>query len=231
MNCIIVDDIAADRAVIERFCKRSGLFDHVKGFAEPTRAIKHLREHDVDLIFLDIHMPKLSGFDFLSTLQEPPCIIFISNDDATATRAFEVDAIDFLLKPVSFQRFLKAVQKAADFNLSKAEAKHARGNANELFIKEGTKYFKLHLDTIYYIEALGDYVKFVTAEGEFVVHSTMKKTLENLPDENFMKVHRSFIVNIVHINDLKKDEIDLLGCKIPVSKVNQEALKKKLKIN
>lgn len=228
MNCIIVDDVSSDRAAIERFCLRSELFDSVEAFEEPTRAIKYLRENVVDLVFLDVHMPKLSGYDFLNTLYYPPAVIFISNDDTNAPKAFDFDAIDFLLKPISYKRFLQAVQRAADHKRSKMATINPVTDQNELFVKEGSQYVKLDVDQIRYIEALGDYVKFVTSEGEHVVHSTMKKTLENLPDKSFMKVHRSFIINVNFIHDVRKNEIDLGGIKVPVSKANRDALKKKL---
>ncbi|UZO82255.1 LytTR family DNA-binding domain-containing protein [Aquimarina sp. ERC-38] len=238
MNCIIIDDEETARAIIEQLCTQvDDLVVHAS-FPNAIQAIKYLNQNEVDLIFLDIHMPDFTGFDFIQTLKHPPKIILTTSDKNFALEAFEYDCIvDYLVKPVTLPRFLKAIQKAQLFNKKSIVSKPAdtlteetTTDRKDLYINIDRRLIKLDMDSIEIIVAKGDYITVKTDTKNYIVHSTMKKIEEKLPQEIFLKVHRSYIINTTKIVDIEDNSVLIKKEVIPVSRSKRPELMKRLNL-
>lgn len=203
MNCIIIDDDLMSRRIIEEFVNRTDQLNLLSSYENAVDAINAFDgDEDIDLIFLDIEMPEMSGIDFLETLTNPPQIIIISSKDKYALEAFNYDVTDYLLKPISYSRFFKAVNKANLRFKNKVENKD-----DEIFIKKNSALVRLKYDDILWVEALENYVIFVTFNEKYTIHFTMKAIEQKLPSNKFTRVHRSFIVNTKGINVIEDNSI------------------------
>lgn len=236
MDCIIIDDETMARVVLKTLCNEVSTLNLVNEFPNAIEAMKFLNDNDVDLIFLDIHMPAFSGLDFIKTLKSPPKIIFTTSDPQFAIEAFEYDFIvDYLLKPIQIERFQKAIQKAEKFNLTSSkvvtsETKSATQKEidNDFYVNIDRRLIKIDLPSIYLVEAKGDYIKIKTEEKEYTVHSTLKKIEEKLPESLFLKVHRSYIINLKKIIDIEDNSVLIKRDVIPVSRSKRPELMKRL---
>ncbi len=181
MNCIIIDDEATARAIISQLCSNESSLNVLEEFPNAIQAIKYLNQHEVDLIFLDIHMPDFTGFDFIETIKNPPKIILTTSDPNFAIQAFEYNCIvDYLVKPIVPERFSKAIVKAQAIpNIVKedigASDEVETSSGNDLYINIDRRLIKIDIPTIYLIEAKGDYIQIKTETKNYTVHSTMKK--------------------------------------------------------
>ena len=203
MNCIIIDDDLMSRRVIEEFVGRTEQLNLLNSYENAVDAINAFNTgEDVDLIFLDIEMPEMSGIDFLETLQNPPQIIIVSSKEKYALDAFNYDVLDYLLKPVSYSRFFKAINKANVRFKNKVDTKD-----DEIFIKKNSALVRLKYDQILWVEALENYVIFNTFTDKYTIHFTMKAIDQKLPGNMFTRVHRSFIVNTRSINLIEDNSI------------------------
>jgi DNA-binding LytR/AlgR family response regulator len=204
MNCIIIDDDKLSRRIVEEFVKRTETLNLLHSFENPVEAINIFeKEDDIDLIFLDIEMPEMSGIDFLETLKNPPQIVIISSKGKYALDAFNYDVTDYLLKPIAYPRFFKAVTKATErFNKNKVNTK-----GDEIFIKKNSALVRLKYEDILWVEALENYVIFNTFEDKYTIHFTMKAIEQKLPSEKFSRVHRSYIVNTSSINVIEDNSV------------------------
>jgi DNA-binding LytR/AlgR family response regulator len=240
MNCIIIDDEETARVIIQQLCSQVDELHVMQDFPNAIKAIKFLNKEEVDLIFLDIHMPDFTGFDFIDTLKNPPKVILTTSDKNFALEAFEYKCIiDYLIKPVTLPRFLKAIQKAENTpavpvtevatepptNTTSSPPKE-----NELYINIDRRLIKLNIPTINLIEAKGDYVLIKTEKQNYTVHSTLKKVEEKLPDNLFLKVHRSYIINIKKIIDIEDNSVLIAKDVIPVSRSNRSELMRRLNL-
>jgi len=233
MKSIIIDDEEMARAIIGKLSSNNKNLDLIESFSNAIEAIKYLNQNSVDLIFLDIHMPTFTGFDLLQTLKNPPKVILTTSDKNFAIEAFEYDCIvDYLVKPVTQERFDKAVQKATLFSqASKVETKSKDTEViNELYVNIDRRLVKINFATINLIEAKGDYILIKTDSKNYTVHSTMKKIEEKLPDDLFLKVHRSFIINTKKIIDIEDNSVLIGNNVIPVSRSNRPELMKRLNL-
>jgi two-component system response regulator LytT len=234
MNCIIIDDEKVARAIVKTLCSRIDSLSVLEEFSNALGAIKYLNENTVDLIFLDIHMPDFNGLDFIKSLKKPPKIILITSDSKFAMEAFEYDfMVDYLLKPLEFNSFNKAIEKAyiKEFELgSKSAIAKSITNVteNDFYINIDRRLIKIDLPSIYLIEAKGDYIKIKTENKDYLVHSTMKKIEEKLPRSLFLKIHRSFIINIKKIIDIEDNSVLIQKDVIPVSRSKRPELMKRL---
>ena len=225
MNCIIIDDDPLSRRVIEELVSKTDTLNLLASYTSAVDAINAFNTHDeIDLIFLDIEMPEMSGIDFLKTLKNPPQIIIISSQEKYALDAFEYDVTDYLLKPVAYSRFYKAVDKVYDrYKKNKIEAQ-----ANEIFIKKNSTLVRLKFEDILWVEALENYVIFTTFKEKYTIHFTMKAIEQKLPSNMFTRVHRSYIVNIRNINIIEDNSIIIStneGAKsIPIGKSYKDKL-------
>ncbi|TAL64004.1 MAG: response regulator transcription factor [Bacteroidetes bacterium] len=207
MNCIIVDDDKLSCKLLEGFVSKSSSLALIGSFNDSVAARNILtKRHDIDLIFLDIEMPDLNGFDFIGSLDFPPNIIIVSSAEEYAVKAFDFNVVDYLLKPVQYGRFCKAVDKTIRY-FSRKEVSNS--GDEEIFIKKGSSLVKLKLRDIIYIEALENYVTLITCEDKFTIHFTMKAIENHLPSGVFIRVHRSFIINKSMIQSIKENSLDL----------------------
>jgi DNA-binding LytR/AlgR family response regulator len=208
MNCIIVDDDKLSCKIIEGFVNKYSGLNLVGSFNDVIEARNILtKRRDIDLIFLDILMPEMNGFDFINSLEYPPSIIITSSAEEYALKAFDFNVVDFLLKPISYARFCKAIDKANRYSTRKEPSNTAN---EEIFIKNGSSLVKLKLRDIIYIEALENYVTLNTSTDKYTIHFTMKAIENQLPSGVFIRVHRSYIVNKTMIQSIKENSLDLL---------------------
>ncbi len=240
MNCIIIDDEKLARVIIKTLCESIEELTVLDEFSNAIDAIKFLNANEnVDIIFLDIHMPGFTGLDFIKTLKNPPKIILTSSDPKFAIEAFEYDFIvDYLLKPLETERFNKAVTKAKKRNTKKTvsentssnETKTENSHNNDFYVNIDRRLIKIDLKSIFLVEAKGDYINIKTEEKNYVVHSTLKKIEEKLPDSLFLKVHRSYIINIKKIVDIEDNSVLIKKDVIPVSRSKRPELMKRLNL-
>lgn len=239
MNCIIVDDETTSRLVISQLCNKVGGIKIDKEFENAILAIKYLNENKVDLIFLDIHMPDFTGFDFIKTLKNPPKIVLITSDTQFALDAFEYDCVlDYIVKPIAFPRFLKAVKKvekslhleegdtSVKTSINVKEEKDAV--EKDLYVNIDRRLVKINIPDIYLIEAKGDYIQIKTENKNYLVHSTLKKVTEKLPQDIFLKIHRSYVINTKMIIDIEDNSVLIKKDVVPVSRANKPELMKRL---
>ncbi len=225
LKCIIVDDEPLSRNFLKRFCEKSERAD-VKGtFANATDAILYLESNEVELIFLDVEMPGINGFQMLDHLSNLPEVIMTTSKTDYAFTAFEYNVTDFLKKPVDYNRFIDALNKAEESYKNKP----APGEKRDIVIKSNGDYVRIDYDDILYVEGMGDYVKYVTPDKTYITHSTLRAVEDTVCKTNFLKVHRSYIVNIKKINQLTDNNININGVNIPVSKSNKAELLEKLR--
>lgn len=237
MKCIIIDDETAARAIIDHLCSQVDSLQVLEEFPNAIQAIKFLNKNEVDLIFLDIHMPDFTGFDFIDSLKNPPKIVLTTSDKNFAIEAFEYDCIvDYLVKPITLPRFLKAIQKVENFVSPVSGTIVSSSNAvqsdpeKELYVNIDRRLIKINFEKIYLIEAKGDYILIKTEEKNYTVHSTLKKIEDKLPENLFLKVHRSFIINVKQIIDIEDNSVLIARDVIPISRANRPELMKRLNL-
>jgi two-component system response regulator LytT len=232
MKSIIIDDEEMARAIIEQLISKKKDLSLIGSFSTAIEAIKFLNQNSVDLIFLDIHMPNFTGFDLLQTLKNPPKVILTTSDKNFAIEAFEYNCIvDYLVKPVTQERFDKAVLKAASFSTVNSSSKKLEKEiVDELYVNIDRRLVKINFATINLIEAKGDYIQIKTDSKNYTVHSTLKKIEDKLPNDLFLKVHRSFVINTTKIIDIEDNSVLIGNNVIPVSRSNRPELMKRLNL-
>jgi DNA-binding LytR/AlgR family response regulator len=233
MDCIIIDDEKMARVILRTLCDEIDSLNILEEFTSAIQAIKYLNENKVDLIFLDIHMPDFSGLDFIKSLKNPPKIILTTSDPKFAIEAFEYDFIvDYLLKPLELPRFKKAIEKADKKELSVASSGNQTSKTtdieNDFYVNIDRRLIKIDLPSIYLVEAKGDYINIKTEGKDYKVHSTLKKIEDKLPDSLFLKIHRSYIINIKKIIDIEDNSVLIKKDVIPVSRSKRPELMKRL---
>tara|TARA_R110002126_G_scaffold142037_1_gene287491 strand:+ start:7103 stop:7801 length:699 start_codon:yes stop_codon:yes gene_type:complete len=231
MNCIIIDDDATARLITKQLCLKSNQINVVDEFSSAIDAIKYLNTASVDLVYLDIHMPTFSGFDFIQTLKNPPKIVLTTSDKNLALEAFEYKSVvDYLVKPISKERFDKSLEKLESFAPVLEEISKENTKSDFIYVNVDRRLVKVNIASIYLIEAKGDYINIKTQEKNYIVHSTLKKIEDKLPSDYFFKVHRSFIINISEIIDIEDNTVLIQKDVIPVSRSNKSELMKKLNL-
>lgn len=227
LNCIIVDDEPLAQDIIESYLESEPDIALIRKCQNALEAREALKNLSVDLLFLDIQMPEISGIEFLRSLKSPPMVIFTTAHPNYAVEGFNLDAVDYLMKPISLDRFKKAVKKARELYQMKHQPVSFSLPAEEddhFFVKADQKLVKLRYDDIHYVEALADYVKIHTNEKRIITLQTMKKMEERLPRDRFIRVHRSFIVRIGEIKSISGNKIELGEQQIPIGKNYKSSL-------
>ena len=233
INVIIVDDEPLALDVLETYIEKLPDLNLVTKCTNALEANNALKEHDIDLMFLDIQMPQLTGIDFLRSLSNPPLVIFTTAYANYAVEGFELNAIDYLLKPISLDRFMKAVNKAQDqIELKKRDVAPAEviveEGADFIFVKADKKLIKVNYADIVYIEGLKDYVIIRLNESRVITLQTMKSLEEKLPSNIFKRIHRSYIVNVKKINAVLGNMVEVIEKNqpkhIPIGKNYREEL-------
>jgi DNA-binding LytR/AlgR family response regulator len=227
MNCIIIEDEPAAQSILEHHIFRYPDLRCCGVFADAFSAQAFLDSNSVDLIFLDINLPEMSGVSFLRSLVHPPLVIFTTAYPEYAVDGFDLEVADFLLKPFSFERFCKAVNKAREkFNIRIQPPAPAK-----LSIKADRRIYQISVDDILFIETCGDYVTLFCSGKKLMVHGTLKSWEEKLKGLSFLKVHRTVIVNLQKIDHLEGNRISIGEHKLPVSEQFREQLLERLEGN
>jgi DNA-binding LytR/AlgR family response regulator len=230
INCIIVDDEPGGRKVIEEYIQETHFLELVGKAEDPLKAMALMAGNDIGLIFLDIEMPRMNGIDFLRSLKNPPMVIMTTAFPEYALQGFELDVVDYLLKPVSAERFLKAAVKARDLY-----AMQYKGDKSQdyFFVKSNNKFERITFHELLFVEAANNYVILQTTEKRLITYLTFKGIEEILPAEEFIKVHKSFIVSLAKIDSLDAEEVRLGKHVVPISRsmkdiVMENVVKRKL---
>ncbi|ETN95874.1 LytR/AlgR family response regulator transcription factor [Zhouia amylolytica] len=220
INYIIVDDEHIAHDIIKDYCDRLPNMKLQKHCYDALEAFNFLQNRRVDLIFLDINMPKLKGFDLLKTLRNPPNVIVTTAYKEFALEGYELNISDYLLKPFSFERFLKAVHNTFDTaKESFAYSKITSTTSNRIFLKCNKKYVQLSTDKILYLESAGNYTKIVTLDDTMSIREKLSELLAILPLTDFVRVHRSFVVSKIHIKTIEGNRITIAQYTIPIGKI------------
>ncbi|TCI90967.1 LytR/AlgR family response regulator transcription factor [Tenacibaculum sp. M341] len=220
---IIVDDEHIAHDIIKGYCDLLPNLSFVQNCYDAIEAMQCLQNNAVDLIFLDLNMPKLKGFDFLKTLQNPPKVIVTTAYQEYALEGYELNIVDYLLKPFSFERFIKAINKIDGKSFTK-EAITIKSESKSLFLKSSKKYIQVKTDDILFIEATGNYIKVVTVDNEIQVREKISDILNVLPNNEFFQVHKSFVIAKKHINEIEGNRILIQDYIIPIGKMYKSNL-------
>ena len=233
MNIIIVDDEPLAREVLETYISKFPGLTLLTTCQNAIEAFEALNAHKVDLMFLDIQMPQISGIDFLKTLSHPPKVVFTTAFSNYALDGYELNVVDYLLKPISFDRFVKAINKTMDLlkqpqrtngNSQQEKEEEETEKPDYIFVKADKKLIKVKFEHIFYIEGLKDYVILHTPTGRIVTLQTMKSLEEKLPSEIFMRVHRSYIVNLNKIDVMEGNMLEVNKKTVPIGKNYKDEL-------
>lgn len=229
MRTIIVDDELMARTSLELFCQNEKSLDIVAIHENAQAALSYIQKNEIDLIFLDIEMPGMTGLELLDYVPYMPQIVFTTSNKSYAYEAMEYEVTDFLRKPITSSRFKKCVDKIHQRNeinnaISQSSAE------NEIFVKSNRQIIRLDYDDILYFEYIGDYIKAYTTHGQHIFHSTLKALDDKLKHPRFIKVHRSYIVNIGKIKDIEENTLVIAKSVIPVSRAYKPILLKNINL-
>ncbi len=230
INCIIIDDEPLARKGLKEYIADTH-FLHLTGeYDSPVTASASASMAEVQLLFLDIQMPKITGLDFFKSLVHPPPVIFTTAYPQYALEGFEVNALDYLIKPISFERFLKAANKAKEYYEIRNKNVSEASSSTYFFVKADNKLVKILLEDVLFVEALQNYVLIHIPEKKYMTYLTFKSVEEYLPADRFMKVHKSYIIAIAKVSSIEANEILIGKTSIPVSRsLKDETMDKLLK--
>lgn len=224
MNCIIIEDEPAAQSILEHYIELCPGLISVGTFRDVFSAQAFLDNTNIDLMFLDINLPEMSGVSFLRSLVHPPLVIFTTAYPQYAVDGFDLEAVDFLLKPFSFERFCKAVNKAKDrFNANPTKPVNGK-----ITVKSDRRIYQINMGDILFVESCGDYVTIHCTDKKLVVHGTMKSWDEKLQSSSFLKVHRTIIVNLQKIDHIEGNQVHLGTHKLPLAEPFKSQLLEKM---
>lgn len=230
MNCIIIDDEPMARSGLKEYIAEVDFLQLLGEFEHPLKAMDIITNQSVDLIFLDIQMPKITGTDFLKSLQYPPLVIFTTAFPDYALQGYELNAVDYLLKPFSFDRFLKAVMKAKAVMTKTGQVENLENLDEYFFIKSDNSIVKIRLDEILFAEALQNYIAIHTIQKKYVSYLTFKAVLDRLLPHQFIQTHKSFIVSPEKVDSVSGNEMKIGSHTVPISRnLKDEVMEKLLK--
>jgi DNA-binding LytR/AlgR family response regulator len=233
ITCLAVDDEPLALNVLQRHIAAVPSLELIGLCSTAVEALERMSKNTVDLLFMDIQMPLITGTDFIRTLKNPPKVIFTTAYRKFALEGFELNAVDYLMKPISFERFLKAVSKVMEMNsplpdpISKPE-ENSKSQDTCLYLRADRKTVKVPLDEILYIESLKDYVKVVTASRSIVTKQSISSLEETLPKDGFIRIHRSFIVSLSKIESYNNELIEIDKKELPISRMYSNEVRKAL---
>jgi DNA-binding LytR/AlgR family response regulator len=229
IKCLVVDDEPPAREIIRRYIEQMPVLELSGECANAIQAFTFLQQQTVDLVFLDIRMPQLSGTDFLKALKNPPKVIFTTAYSEYALEGYELDAVDYLMKPITFERFIKAVNKACQHAHHKTDSiAEEKKTESFVYFRADRKMVKVMLQEILYIESMKDYVKVFTTNGMIITKQSISSVEAMLPEKDFIRTHRSFIVATRHIKSFTAELIELQNMEIPIGKLFRNEVMKSL---
>ncbi|MGN6438703.1 MAG: LytR/AlgR family response regulator transcription factor [Agriterribacter sp.] len=221
IKAIAIDDEIPALSIVQHFCERTEFIQLEKTFNQPTEALKHLRKFPVDLVFLDIHMPSLSGIDLYKAVQQDTMAIFTTAYSEYAVEGFNLNAVDYLLKPFTYKRFLQAAEKAKDYYNYLREKEKTK--EQYLFVRADYTLVKINIADILYIEGYDDYLKIhLVNQKPVITRMTLKNMLEKLPSQQFIRVHRSYVVPLSRVESLRNKVITVGEVKLPLGNSYEE---------
>lgn len=231
INCIIVEDEPLARNLITDYVNKVPTLNLIEACSNPLAAIEVLRNNKIDLLFLDVQMPEITGITLLKSLHARPMVILTTAYSEYALEGYELDVVDYLLKPITFERFLRAVDKATQRMDNRQPAPIIEGGAQQdssqayVFVKDGTKLVKIKLDEILYVEGLKDYVTIHTPNQKVVSLQRLKALETQLPPDKFIRIHNSFIVSLAAIDVVHKGEVQIGDKFIPIGDTYRKSFK------
>ncbi|MFK5959473.1 MAG: LytTR family DNA-binding domain-containing protein [Lutibacter sp.] len=230
IKCIIIDDEPLAIKVIENYLNEFKNMELIATFNSAIAALPIIEKNEVDVIFLDINMPKMNGLEFLKTLPTKPHIVITTAYREYAVESFDLDVLDYLVKPIPFGRFLKAINKIGNrVNLEKDTSnKVVFKEEPYIFLKVDKKLMKIKLNDILYIESLKDYIKVITILGDYLVHKSMTSISEELPSDIFLRIHRSFTISLNKITSLEGNSVEIANRRIPIGRNYLQFAKQKI---
>ncbi len=233
LKCLVIDDEPLAQEVLVQYIGDCPALELLKVCSDAIEAGEFLRSTPADLIFLDINMPRLSGIRFVKTLTNPPLVIFTTAYPEFAAEGFESNAVDYLLKPVSFERFIRAVNKAAEwaeFRMKKevVTLPPPAMNRDYILLRADKRIHKINFDDLLFFESTGDYIKVHSLDKKLVIHETFRNLITQLPENRFVRVHKSFIVSLSRIRLIDGNQVDVAGQMIPIGPVYKDGLLEKL---
>jgi len=222
-KCLIIDDEPLARDLIRNHIEKLDNFEIVAECGDAMKALQELRDHKIDLMFMDIQMPQITGLEFLKILKNPPKVIITTAYREYALDGFELDVVDYLLKPVTFERFLKSVNKYYEVSREEAQVSTPVSEviqSDEVFIyvKENKRVIKVNLSDILYIEGLSEYVQIYTEKKKIITKTTMTSLEDKLPNLGFLRIHKSFIVSMSRIEAFTANTIEVPGKELPIGR-------------
>ncbi|WP_410222457.1 LytR/AlgR family response regulator transcription factor [Pedobacter sp.] len=224
INCLVIDDEPLAQDVLERYINAYEQLNLIKKCSTVLEAFEILHLHDIQLIFLDIKLPSISGIDFIKTLKDPPAVIFTTAYSEYAVQSYELDAIDYLLKPITFERFKRSMDK-----LLKQQPNEQAGK-NYTYFKASGKLLKIEHHELYYAQSVKDYILLHTLKGSVITYMTMKYLEELLPADRFLRVHRSYLININHLTSVEKSRLYVNQIPVPIGgSPYKEKIKERIK--
>ncbi len=220
IKCIIIDDEPLAAEVIENYLKEFSNVEHVGSFTNPLEALELIESGEIEAVFIDINMPKMNGLEFIRSIEAKPSFVITTAYREYAVESYDLDVLDYLVKPIPFNRFLKSINKLS----LKSNADRSMENAHEsaeksfIFLKVDKKLVRIKYDDIHFIESLKDYIKVFTSEGDFLAHKSLTSITEELPKSKFLRIHRSFTVSLDKIDALEGNSVLLKGKRIPIGR-------------
>lgn len=226
MKCIIIEDQPPAQRILKKYIEDYGTLELEEVFSDALQALEYLKTHSIDLIFLDIHLPKLSGIDFLKALHNPPSVILTTAFPDFALESYDLDVVDYLLKPFSFSRFVKAVGKVPNKPSNVTPENHKE---ESIFIKSGYEHIRVNLKDILFIKADNDYTEIVVKDKKYLSSGSLKYWLDTIGNQIMIRVHKSYIVNIDNIKKVSSTSIKVEhNNEIPIGRAYKEEVIKRL---
>lgn len=227
IRCLVIDDEPLARQLMESHIRQVKSLSLVATCETAMEAFEWIHKESIDLLFLDIQMPGINGLSFLKSLKSPPKVIFTTAYMEHAVEAFELDAVDYLLKPVTFERFIKAINKITTPG-EKAHVPVAPASDDAIFVKVNKRLTRIGHQDIAYVEAFGDYIKIATVDAVHVSYLSLTRIEELLPTSQFIRIHKSFIVNVRHIKFVEGNLVSVRDKELPIGVTYRESLLKKI---
>ena len=217
IKCIIVEDETLAQNVIQSHLQKTEQFELVGICSNALEAKEVLNKQDIDLIFLDIQLPGMTGLNFLRNLQNPPLVVLTTAYSEYALESYEFNVIDYLLKPISFERFSKTINKITEGKLFNSVSRENENTPRDhIFIKSNNKFFKVNFSEIIYVEGMKDYLKIHTTDYKLVTHQTLSEMEKILPEKQFIRVHKSYIIALAHIKSIYGNNIEMNKASVPI---------------
>lgn len=235
-KCLVIDDEPLARDLMRSHIEKLENFEICAECGDAMKALQELHNHKIDLMFMDIQMPQITGIEFLKTLKNPPKVILTTAYREYALDGFELDVVDYLLKPITFERFLKSINKyyqATQEEINNSKPVTLNNNHTEeafIYVKENKKVVKLHLSEILYVEGLSEYVQIYTNDKKIITKTSMTNMSDKLPEDNFIRIHKSYIVSLSKIEAFTSSSIEVPGKELPIGRSYKNSVLEVLRV-